>query len=160
LAEGADRTGSTGQPFEIKVRSPEGLAFEGKVAAVRLPVPDGDLGVLARHAPMVAALRCGLLRVVHPDGKRETMAIGDGFAQVANGMVRLTVHFLDFPERIDRDRAHRAMGRALQRLRSTAEDEGWDLVRAESALCRSVARLASCGCGCATCSTAKFHGVR
>lgn len=161
LADGATSTLiRRAQPFALRVRSPEGLVFEGNVLAVRLPVPGGYLGVLARHEPMLAVLRCGVLKVVHSDGKTETMAMGDGFGQVSGDALRLTVHFLDFSERIDKERAHRAMGRALDRLRSTAEDEGWDLVRAEASLCRAVARLSTCGCGCGACTTAKSRGVR
>lgn len=146
-----------GQSFPLRVRSPEGLIFEGSVLAVRLPVPGGFLGVLARHEPMLAGLRCGVLHVVHPDGKTETMAMGEGFAHVVAGGLRLTVHFLDFSNGIDTDRAHQSMGRALDRLRQNAEDEGWELLRVESSLCRAVARLSACGCGCGACATAKVN---
>ena len=47
------------------------------------------------------------------------------------------------------------MGRALARLRRETEEEGLDLVRAEAALCRSIARLSVCGCGCVMCHEAK-----
>ena len=82
------------------------------------------------------------------------MAIGEGFAEIANNVARLTVHFMDHPLDIDEDRARRAMGRALSRLRKEAEDEGWNLERAEAALCRALARLSACGCGCHMCDKA------
>jgi len=141
--------------FELRVRAPEGLLFTGPVVALRVPSVDGHLGVLANHAPMLAALRCGIMQVLHPTGEREVMAVGDGFAEVTRKGVSLVVHFLDFPRGIDRQRAHLAMGRALARLRRETEEEGLDLVRAEAALCRSIARLSVCGCGCVMCHEAK-----
>ena len=161
LAENAGRVSiGMAKHLDLRIRSPEGLVFAGQVVAVRFSCPDGDRAVLSGHAPMMAAICCGALRIVHADGDREAMAIGDGFAQVSGSLVRLSVHFLDFPSRLDRDRAHGAMGRALERLRGTAEDEGWDLVRAEASLCRSMARLSVCGCGCAMCGSVASRGVR
>lgn len=145
-------------PYELRVRSPEGLVFVGPVVAVCLPVPDGYVGVLARHAPMLAALRCGVLKVSHADGTTEIMAMGEGFAQVSRDTMRLAVHFFDYPDGVDRDRAHRAMERALHRLRRTVEDEGWDVVRADAALCRAISRLSACGCGCRACASVKWIG--
>ena len=140
--------------FELRVRSPEGLLFVGPVASLRVPGADGHLGVLADHVPMLAVLSCGVMHIVHPDGQRESMAIGDGFAQVSGNVARLTVHFMDHALGIDQERAHRALGRALSRLRVEVDDQGWDVERVEAALCRAVARLSACGCGCSMCCSA------
>lgn len=140
--------------FELRVRSPEGLLFVGPIVALRLPGVDGHLGVLANHAPMLAALSCGVMHIVHPDEQRESMAIGEGFAQVSGNVAKLTIHFMDHPLEINQDRAHRAMGRALTRLRKEVDDQGWDVERAEASLCRALARLSACGCGCNMCYTA------
>lgn len=141
--------------LHLRIRSPEGLVFVGPVRSVRLPGVDGDFGLLPRHAPLLAVTRCGAMSVVHQGGARERMAVGEGFVFVSRESTKLVVHFLDFAPDIDLDRAHRAMGRALTRLRAEAEDEGWDLERAEAALCRALARTSACGCGCHACDSGR-----
>lgn len=138
-----------GPEFELVVVTPDGPLFRGPVTALRLPGIDGYLGVLAGHAPMVAALRCGITRVEHVEGGLEEIATGDGFAEVRRDRVRLVVEFLNGGEDVDRDRAHGALQRALARL--TEGEEFLDLARAEAALCRAVTRLKVCGCGCTLC---------
>jgi len=98
---------------------------------------------------MVAVLQCGVLRVVHAHGELEEMAIGEGYAEVRQGQVRIIVNFLNGRPDVDEDRAHGAMKRALQRLEE--RDEGIDMARAEAALCRAIVRLKVCGCGCHLC---------
>lgn len=140
--------------LHLSLRSPEGLVFTGPVWSVRLPGVDGDFGLLPRHAPLVAVTRCGVMNVIHRGGASERMAVGEGFVIVARESIKLVVHFLDSARNIDLDRAHRAVGRALARLRAEAEDEGWDLERAEASLCRALARTSACGCGCHACTPA------
>jgi len=136
--------------MELAVVTPDGRSYRGPVRSLRLPGSDGSLGVLPRHAPMVAVLACGILHVVHGDGEGEQMAIGDGFAHVGPTVVKLIVNFLNGRPEVDQDRAHGAMVRALQRLE---EQKEWiDVARAEAALCRAIVRLKVCGCGCHLCS--------
>lgn len=146
-AEGAAMNERT---LELAVVTPDGRSYRGPVRSLRLPGSDGSLGVLPRHAPMVALLACGVLHVVHEDGEREQMAIGDGLAQVDPTRAKLLVNFLNGRPDVDRDRAHGAMVRAMQRLEDQKE---WiDVARAEASLCRAIVRLSVCGCGCHLCS--------
>lgn len=138
-----------GPDFELVVVTPDGLLFRGQVTGLRLPGIDGHLGVLAGHASMIAALRCGITRVEHADGDSELIATGDGYADVRRDRVRLVVEFLNGGEDVDRDRAHGALRRAMTRL--AEREESLDLARAEAALCRAVTRLEVCGCGCTLC---------
>ena len=135
--------------FELSVVTPDGPLYQGRARSLRLPGADGSLGILPRHAPMVAVLQCGVLRVVHAHGELEEMAIGEGYAEVRQGQVRIIVNFLNGRPDVDEDRAHGAMKRALQRLEE--RDEGIDMARAEAALCRAIVRLKVCGCGCHLC---------
>ena len=52
--------------FHFDLVSPEKLLFSGDVTQVDLPGTEGDMGVLAQHAPLVTALRPGIL-VIHGD---------------------------------------------------------------------------------------------
>src|SRR5271170_4656672 len=68
--------------------SPESVLFSGDVDQVDLPGAEGDLGILAGHAPLVTTLRPGIVTVFR-GGAREPIVITGGFAEV--GPAGLTV---------------------------------------------------------------------
>jgi F-type H+-transporting ATPase subunit epsilon len=74
--------------FHFDLVSPEKLLFAGDVAQVDLPGSEGDMGVLAGHAPLVTALRPGIL-VIYRDGGHLRVVVNGGFAEV--GPAGLTV---------------------------------------------------------------------
>ena len=67
--------------FHFDLVSPEKLLFSGEVEQVDLPGSEGDLGVLAQHAPMVTTLRPGIL-VIYGEGKEMPVVVDGGFAEV------------------------------------------------------------------------------
>ena len=68
--------------FSVSVVTPEGAAFEGDAEMVIVPGAAGEIGVLARHAPLVAMLKAGSTRVHLGDGQVQEFATGPGFFQV------------------------------------------------------------------------------
>jgi F-type H+-transporting ATPase subunit epsilon len=68
--------------FSVSVVTPEGAAFEGDAEMLIVPGAAGEIGVLARHAPLVAMLKAGSTRVHLGDGQVEEYATGPGFFQV------------------------------------------------------------------------------
>ena len=74
--------------FHFDLVSPEKLLFAGEVAQVDLPGSEGDMGVLANHAPLVTTLRPGII-VVHREGGDMRVVVNGGFAEV--GPAGLTV---------------------------------------------------------------------
>ena len=70
--------------FHFDLVSPEKLLFAGEVAQVDLPGSEGDLGVLANHAPLVTTLRPGII-VVHREGGDMRVVVNGGFAEVGPG---------------------------------------------------------------------------
>jgi F-type H+-transporting ATPase subunit epsilon len=68
--------------------SPERVLFSGEVDQVDLPGVEGDLGILADHAPLVTPLRPGIL-TIHNGNSREAVVVVGGFAEV--GPAGLTV---------------------------------------------------------------------
>jgi F-type H+-transporting ATPase subunit epsilon len=74
--------------FHFDLVSPEKLLFAGDVGQVDLPGSEGDLGVLAGHAPLVTALRPGII-VVYREGGDLRVVVNGGFAEV--GPAGLTV---------------------------------------------------------------------
>ena len=68
--------------FEVSLVTPDGAAFEGEAEMLIVPGAAGEIGVLARHAPLVAMLKAGSTRV-HPGGNEVLeFATGPGFFKV------------------------------------------------------------------------------
>jgi F-type H+-transporting ATPase subunit epsilon len=74
--------------FHFDLVSPEKLLFSGEVTQVDLPGTEGDMGVLAQHAPLVTTLRPGIL-VIYDEGGPQRVVVNGGFAEV--GPAGLTV---------------------------------------------------------------------
>jgi len=69
--------------FDVSLVTPEGPAFEGEAEMIIVPGAAGDIGVLARHAPLIATLRAGSTRVyIEREGEMREFATGPGFFQV------------------------------------------------------------------------------
>ncbi|RIK97821.1 MAG: ATP synthase F1 subunit epsilon [Proteobacteria bacterium] len=69
--------------FHFELVSPEKLAYSGEVDQVDVPGLEGDFGVLAEHAPLVAVLRPGILTVI-VGGTREKIVVLGGVAEVSD----------------------------------------------------------------------------
>jgi F-type H+-transporting ATPase subunit epsilon len=74
-AEGGVRT------FDLSVVTPDGAAFEGEAEMVIVPGAAGEIGVLARHAPLVAMLKAGEIRV-KAGNDWQSFAAGPGYFKV------------------------------------------------------------------------------
>ena len=68
--------------FHFDLVSPEKLLFSGDVTQIDLPGTEGDMGVLAQHAPLVTALRPGIL-VIHGESGALRVVVNGGFAEVS-----------------------------------------------------------------------------
>jgi F-type H+-transporting ATPase subunit epsilon len=68
--------------FQFDLVSPEKLLFSGQVEQVDVPGSEGDFGVFAGHAPLVAILRPGILTIFRDGGEQKVVVLG-GFAEVS-----------------------------------------------------------------------------
>jgi F-type H+-transporting ATPase subunit epsilon len=71
--------------FSVSLVTPDGPAFEGEVEMLIVPGADGEIGVLARHAPLIAMLKAGSTRIHVHRGRQEDIhefATGPGFFKV------------------------------------------------------------------------------
>jgi F-type H+-transporting ATPase subunit epsilon len=69
--------------FDVSLVTPEGAAFEGEAVMLIVPGAAGEIGVLARHAPLVATLKAGSTRVHRGEGTEVLeFATGPGFFKV------------------------------------------------------------------------------
>ncbi len=74
--------------MQVSVVSPEQVLFEGGATSVVLPAYDGLIGILPRHAPMLALLGRGLMTVKTAEGHLR-FRVGGGFVQVRADVVRV-----------------------------------------------------------------------
>jgi F-type H+-transporting ATPase subunit epsilon len=74
--------------LHLEFVSPESVLFSGEVDQVDLPGAEGDMGILAEHAPLVTVLRPGIV-TIYRGGAREPVVVTGGFAEV--GPAGLTV---------------------------------------------------------------------
>jgi len=75
--------------MKASVISPERLVFEGTVSSVVDSAFDGEIGILARHAPLVTLLGRGVLRLEGGDNGARRFEISGGFLQVADDVIRV-----------------------------------------------------------------------
>jgi F-type H+-transporting ATPase subunit epsilon len=69
--------------FHFDLVSPEKLAFSGEVDQVDIPGAEGDFGVLAGHAPIVAAIRPGILTITTGGAHQKIIVLG-GLAEMSD----------------------------------------------------------------------------
>ncbi|GAC1411634.1 MAG: hypothetical protein NVSMB53_07540 [Gemmatimonadaceae bacterium] len=73
--------------LKVSVISPEAVLFEGETDSVVAPAYDGEVGILTGHAPLMALLGEGLLRL--GGGSARSFKVSGGFMQVLNNDVRV-----------------------------------------------------------------------
>ncbi|MEZ4417403.1 MAG: ATP synthase F1 subunit epsilon [Gemmatimonadota bacterium] len=79
--------------LRVRVVSPEQIVFEGDAASIVAPAWDGRMGVLPRHAPLIAALGAGELAIDLPGGGSQRFHIAGGLIRVQNDdVIVLTDH--------------------------------------------------------------------
>jgi F-type H+-transporting ATPase subunit epsilon len=102
--------------FSVSVVTPEGAAFEGEAEMLVVPGAAGEIGVLARHAPLVAMLKAGSTRVHLGGGEVREFATGPGFFQVLEDRAIALVDDAVGAGEIDDDRARQQLEEAQAEL--------------------------------------------
>ena len=117
--------------FDVSLVTPEGAAFEGEAEMLIVPGVAGEIGVLARHAPLVATLKAGSTRVHITQGDVKEFATGPGFFKVELDRAIALVDDAADVEQIDRDRAQKQLEEAraeLERVEAgESEADRWQL---------------------------------
>ena len=117
--------------FSVSVVTPEGAAFEGDAEMIIVPGAAGEIGVLARHAPLVALLKAGSTRVHLGDGSVEEFATGYGFFQVLEDRAIALVDDAMKADDIDDARVQRRLEEAQAELekveRGESDADRWQL---------------------------------
>ncbi|MFN3921780.1 MAG: F0F1 ATP synthase subunit epsilon [Caldimicrobium sp.] len=125
----------------LEIITPERVVVREEVDIVTAPGVEGEFGVLAHHAPMVAAIKIGPLRYRVGD-REEWIAVSGGFCEVSKNKITFLVEAAERAYEIDVERALRAKERAEKRIQEyQAKIAEIDYARARAALQRSLTRL-------------------
>ncbi len=125
--------------FRLEVVTPNRKVVEREVSLALLPSELGEIGILAHHAPLISSLTIGVMEFVPTHGERRRVALGDGFAEMADNTLTVLVDTAELDSEIDIMRAQEAKERAEKRLRDQQEE--WDFSRAQVSLHKAAARI-------------------
>jgi F-type H+-transporting ATPase subunit epsilon len=117
--------------FSISLVTPEGAVWEGEAQMIIVPGAAGEIGVLARHAPLVGMLRAGSTRIHLGPAEVVEFATGPGFFKVEQDRALALVDDAVDARHIDRERAGAQLEAAraeLERVeRGESEADRWQL---------------------------------
>jgi F-type H+-transporting ATPase subunit epsilon len=137
----------TDKTFDLSVVTPEGAVFEGEANMIIVPGDAGEIGVLPRHAPLVAMLRAGETRI-RVGSDWTTFATGPGYFKIQRDRAIALVDDAVKAEDIDVAQAHAQAEEAKALLeRAEAGDEGIDRWLAEQRLRHAENKLSVAGKG-------------
>ena len=116
--------------FSVSLVTPEGPAFEGEAEMLIVPGAAGEIGVLARHAPLVAMLKAGSTRV-HTGSEVLEFATGPGFFKVETDRALALVDDAVRARDVDSERARSQLEEARAELekveRGESDADRWQL---------------------------------
>ena len=129
--------------FALEILTSDRKVYSGEVVSFVAPGFEGYFGVLARHAPLIAAIGVGEIRIRTAADEERLFATSGGFAEVLPNKVTVLSEAAEEATEIDVARAEAAKDRAMKRLQEGRK--AWDVQRAEAALARAMNRLRVAG---------------
>jgi len=125
-------------PFHLDILTPEHSFFSGQAEGVVVATPDGEICVLAGHAPLVTPLEIGSIKLC-VDGQWKEAFLSEGFMEVSHGRTVIFTQACEWPENIDVNRARALMERSRECLRQQTSVR--EHKTNQIALARAMARL-------------------
>ena len=124
--------------FKLSIISPDRVFTEVEAEFLEFTSTEGELGIYAQHIPLTTILEPCVMKI-HNEGEVKKAAILGGFVEILKDKITVLAEDAQWPDDIDVARAKAAKKRAEDRL--TAKQEGTDMLRAEAALKRAIARI-------------------
>jgi F-type H+-transporting ATPase subunit epsilon len=129
--------------YQLRVVSVERSLFEGDVEFIIANGADGELGVLARHAPLMTILKPGPLRIQETiGGPEQLLFVGGGFLEVLPDRVTVLADVAEHVDEISIEKAEAARRRAQERLAGTLTTSEEIEFQSELAVAEARLRLA------------------
>jgi F-type H+-transporting ATPase subunit epsilon len=126
--------------IRCEIVSQDRTVFQGDVDIVILPGVAGEMGILPHHAPVLAILKYGVIKI-RQNGTEELFAVAGGLAEVQPTIVTILADAAENIEEIDITRAQAAKKRAEDALAKITPEDHDSYLRMEAALRRSNLRL-------------------
>ena len=73
--------------MQLDIITPDTTVFTGKVSLVQLPGKDGSIEILSKHAPLIAVLKAGKIKIVDSEKKEQFFEVKGGVVEVVNDKV-------------------------------------------------------------------------
>jgi F-type H+-transporting ATPase subunit epsilon len=127
-------------PIRCEIVSQDRLVFEGDVDMVIAPSTEGEMGILPNHAPLLATLDFGVVKVRH-QGQEEVFTVAGGIVEIQPDIVTLLADVAESVDEIDIARAEEAKERAEKYLAEGPPADTDSYLKLEAALRRSKLRL-------------------
>ena len=109
--------------IQVEIVTPSRQLYSGAVQMVTLPGVEGEMGVLAGHAPLLTTLNIGEITLHSADGEAEYIAVSGGVVEVLPDQVIVMARSAERAEDIDIARAEAAMQRAEDALNTRSPEE-------------------------------------
>jgi len=126
--------------IRCEIVSQDRTVFQDDVDIVILPGLAGEMGILPHHAPVLAILKYGVIKI-RKDGKEELFTVAGGMAEVQGNIVTVLADAAENVEDIDVTRAQAAKKRAEDAIANLKAEDHDAYMRMEAALRRSNLRL-------------------
>lgn len=129
--------------FKVTIITPDGTVYDNDEATMLvMNTSGGQMGIMANHVPLIAALEISTVRVKHDEGTDEVAAVNGGIIQFDGHNALIAADSAEMPEAIDVDRAQKAKERSEHAIEEAKRSHNVnDLSRAEVHLKRAINRL-------------------
>ena len=128
----------------VEIVTQQGLVYQGTVDSLVAPGVSGYFGTLPHHAPLIAELGVGELRL-RTGTEWQQFALSGGIFHLAERRAVVMADAVEPVAGIDVARAREALRRARERLKESHQDPHIDVTRAQLALVRALNRLRVAG---------------
>lgn len=125
--------------FQVHILAADRTFYEGPCVSLTIPASDGEMGILAHHSSMIAAIQPGTLRYQAPGQPVQTAAVSPGMIKVEKNDVLVLVDSAERPEEIDEVRARRKADEAREALLQKKSRQEHQM--AQATLARALNRL-------------------
>jgi len=124
--------------LEVSLVSAERAIWQGHAKSIVAKTPDGEMGILPGHSPVLALLLDAPLRIETVDGTKVLVAVHGGFFSVDSNKVNVIAETAELAEEIDIERAKAALERAKAAASGEDDPEAQAAKRAETRLAVAV----------------------
>ena len=135
------------EPFQVHILAADKTFYEGPCVSLTIPTSDGELGIWAHHAAMIAAVQPGTLRYQLPEEEPRIAATSPGMVKVEKNVVLVLVDSIERPEEIDAVRARREAHQAREIILQKKSRQEYQIAQGNLARALNRLRISSRGLG-------------